>query len=498
MEGRVAYPAVAAIWIVIWALRALGVLKQPARSPVSVRPGMLVIVARLIAAGTAFAMVENESGTVRLLVLLLVAILCTPSLIIKWIAIPLRMPKLAYWTTRVLRPLGSGHSVKSVAVCHAARALMGQRQPKANDIAWLEERLSGAAKGRGAMLLGEGLLLTLRGDLAGARSVLRAVDALHPAFTQPALRRIARDWLVADAAALGSWDEVIERGVRSPRKTRWSYAVGRMAQRLTGDVAAPHRVTLVALFIVAPRRIATWSLLRRALKVPGARPLYKPNSDQPPALSGALAKLARLHENLVGSSKNQLLDAVVALETAIESTTTRAHVEKRVLALGARRTPDSLIAEFREQVEVSFGTLLGERVPTPLNGNQPQMLAGAAQRARQRILRNLEMYCTDYKERTRTDVSLTELEEWRTWVQVRDCGERLLAFDPSAEAALFQVVYVAVCNFAVFQHNHHQRHGLSHQMFDWLHQRAQSLGSATESALMAKNMKAALGQRAGS
>jgi hypothetical protein len=485
-----AYPALGLIWLVYWALRSTGVIKGGGSSSSEVRPGFWVFLVRLILGGVAFAYAVEQGAVLYSIVLGLVALACWPSLIIERIAVPLGLPRLAFWTTVGLRPLYVVSGAKSIAVCHAARALLRKRQPSPERMAWLQEELSRAAKGRGATLVAEGFLAVLRRDLRTARALLRTADALHHSQTPRTLRRATRDWLVADAAAAGNWDEVVARGVRADQKMRWSYAVGRMAQRLIGRGGAPYRATMIVLWIVAPRRIATFPLLRRALAASPPKPALA--TEQAPNLPYALGRLAGLHDFPAGASNGRLLEAVRMLEAALEAQETRAFVEKRALALGATRSGDALLGQFREQLETALGALLDEGAATRLPEEPPVLLSGAVRRARQRLLRELESYCNDYKQRTRALIPLSELDEWRAWAMVRDSGERLLAIDPGSEATMYQVVYYAVCNFAVFQHNDMKRRGMAHQMFHWLHDRAMNVGSVAESALTAKNMKASL------
>jgi hypothetical protein len=491
MEHIVAYPALGLIWVVYWALRATGVIKSSGgSSSTDIRPGFWVFVLRLFAFGVAFAYAVEQGAWIKTIILGTVALACWPTLLIEAIAVPLGLPRLAFWVTVSLRPLYVVSGVKSIAVGHAARALLGEREPSLHRIAWLQDELSRSAKGRGATLVAEGLLAVLRRDLRAARALLRTADTLHPSQTPRPLRRAARDWLVADAAAAGNWDEVVTRGVRAHKKMRWSYAVGRMAQRLTGRAGAPWRATMIALWILAPHRLTTFSLLRRALGPSASKPA--PKADQDPNLAYALGRLASLHENPATASNGRLLETVRALEEALEAPQTRALVQRRALALGATRSPEDLLGQFREQIETALGTLLDEGAATQLPEDPPALLGGAVRRARQRLLRELESYCADYKQRAKAMIPLSELDEWRAWAHVRDSGERLLAIDPGSEAAMYQVVYFAVCNFAVFQHNDMKRRGMAHQMFDWLHDRAMNVGSVSESALTAENMKASL------
>jgi hypothetical protein len=492
MEGIVPLPALGLVWLAILALRGAGIIKPSSRRSFVKRPGFWVVIVRFLAISVAYAWVELQSAWVQMLVLLPVAAACAPGLVIEYIVIPLGLPKLAFWMTTYLRPLGVGGDPRSTAVCHAARALLCKTQPNPNHLVWLEDEISWAHRGRGAMLVAEGFLAVLRGDLRTARVELRAADALHRSFISRSLRAAARDWLIADAAAAGNWREVRMRGTRGTPLFRWSYAVGRIAQRLTGNADAPSKLTAVLLWAIAPRRRATWPLLRRALRAARFSAPPEQRVGVVPTLPFALGQLASLHRGPASASNARVAETVRALQDALDAPATLAFVERRVLALGATRQAQSLLGEFREQLETMLGGLVGEGAPPRLHGAPPELLLAAARKARGRLLRDLEMYCSDYEQRTRAAVTLTELEEWRTWAKVRDSGERLLAIDPDAEAALFQVAYVALCNFAVFQHNQHLRTGLAHNMYDWLHQRAQSLNSPKESALLAKNMKAAL------
>ena len=74
---------------------------------------------------------------------------------------------------------------------------------------------------------------------------------------------------------------------------------------------------------------------------------------------------------------------------------------------------------------------------------------------------------------------------------LRFTAEKLLTLAPDSEQALFQVMYVPVCNFAVFQHNVCKRTVLAHEIYAWLHRHAGSDAAALK--LLAGNMKASQG-----
>ena len=161
-------------------------------------------------------------------------LICVPTLVLKWIVVPLRMPRVAYWTVRIGLPLGCIREIRACGVIYGALALA--RKGASNEtIVWLEQRLNGVQRMRGAGVVAAGLLAALRRDRDQARCLLLIADTLSERFTSRRIRVIARDWLVADAARIGDWREVIRLGRRSRGSLRWSYALARIGERLIGD-----------------------------------------------------------------------------------------------------------------------------------------------------------------------------------------------------------------------------------------------------------------------
>jgi len=157
-------------------------------------------------------------------------LLLAPNFVLKQIVVPLGWPRFAYWVARACGPAQSMHEAGVGAAFYGALALM--RQPRSTQaINWLAARANKTPAARGAGAVTAGLLAALRGDRHRARCLFLIADALPPKLVAASVRVVARDWLVADAARLGDWHEVIRLGRRGRASLRWSYLLARIGER---------------------------------------------------------------------------------------------------------------------------------------------------------------------------------------------------------------------------------------------------------------------------
>jgi hypothetical protein len=313
-------------------------------------------------------------------------------------------------------------------------------------------------------------------------------DTLPRKFIPATARIIARDWLVVDAARIGNWREVVRLGRRGRDSQRWSYALARIGERFIGDPNAGRDWRLWLCWAAAPRRWATLALLRRALAVPRAPASKAAEPSTDVELPDALADLACVLEDRFAHDGPSLSRAVSGLGGAFNRSTTRALVQQRLLALGTQGDADAIIFGFRERLVDLLAPVVEE---TPSLAGAPErgpILDQAIERVRMRLFRDIEAQCRDYGERQKRESALDPLAEWGAWALMRDCADRVLALDPGAENALFHTMYVATCNFAVFQHNKCKRPPLAHDIFSWLRRHSQSDPSASK--LLTDNMRA--------
>src|SRR5262249_40925747 len=143
--------------------------------------------------------------------LVLFVLIWAPTLFLRWIVVPLRMPRTAYWTVRICFPLGLIKEIEAGAVVYGALALV-RTSPSGEAIGWLERKLRNAETIRGAGVVAAGLLALLRKDIDKARGLFATADRMHARLIPQSMRTIARDWLVVDAARAGNWPRVVRLG----------------------------------------------------------------------------------------------------------------------------------------------------------------------------------------------------------------------------------------------------------------------------------------------
>lgn len=417
----------------------------------------------------------------------LLILIWAPTIVVRWIVVPLRMPRVAYWTIRLCWPLGHVKEIRAGGVIYGALAL-ARKGASEEAVLWLEHKLHNAEQMQGAGVVAAGLLAALRKESDLARRLLWLADTMDaPLISRPA-RTVARDWLVVDAARLGDWHRVVRLGRHRSNSLRWSYSMARIGERLTGDTRAWRDWQLWPCFLWAPRRRATYPLFRRALAVPVRR---SPQPPAPPAdaeLPLALGGLARALADASAQDGEALAQSTAAVDRQLDSM--RDEIEHRFNALGGRGDAGIVLSDFRRRLV---------DIVTPVIENGPY-LARAAQRGsimeqsvwqiRRRLFGDVEAQCKDYRERTGAAGSFDLVTEWETWAMLKGSAEQLLELDPDVQNTLFQTVFAPVCNFAAFQHNGRKRIALAHDMFAWLLRHCRSDPQARQ--LLAKNVQAGL------
>jgi hypothetical protein len=270
---------------------------------------------------------------------------------------------------------------------------------------------------------------------------------------------------------------------------RWSYAMSRIAERLSGDKQACDAWVLWLCWIVAPRRRGTLALLRRALALPR---LPTPSAVRQSActdLPQALANLAHWLQNPHAHDELPLIQAVRDIDSQIDSADTRALIQGRLSALSAQHDTDAVISSFRQSLANIFVSLIETSPALGRHTDQIAVLREARDGARRRLFRDIEAQCKDYDLRIKSQNALGALAEWELWARLRERADRLLLVDPASENVLFETMKFPVCNFAVFQHNTCKRIALAHEMYTWL--RGHSHSDPAISQLLLKNIRAA-------
>ena len=474
--------AVAGVIIVIVIVRMLsGSIKVP---PVALafgaKLGLFIFTIAILQATTP----EVASAVLHVVVFVLI---WTPTPLLRWIVVPLRMPRTAYWTARICFPLGLIKETEAGAVIYGALAV-ARKNPSDETISWLERKLRNAETIQGSGVVAAGLLAALRHDTDQARGLLSIADRMHTRLIPRSIRLIARDWLVVDAARVGNWHRVIRLGRHGITRLRWSYSMARIGERLTGDPQAWRDWQLWPCFLWAPRRRATYSLFRRALAVPVRRSVQPDAAPDATALPLALGGLARALDGANAHDGELLARSIEAVDLDIDSM--HEMIEQRLGVLGGRGDAESVLAQFRQRL-IDLVTPLIEDDPYLARAAQPDsIMEQAVWQVRRRLLGDIDARCRDYRERTAGENSLDLVAEWEAWARLNSSANRLLELDSAAESILFQMVYAPVCNFAVYQHNGRKRIALAHDMFVWLLAYAQGAPEARQ--LLAKNVQAGI------
>ena len=333
-----------------------------------------------------------------------------------------------------------------------------------------------------------GLLAALRGDRHRARCLFLVADTSPRRFISTRVRAVARDWLVADAARIGNWPEAIRLGRRGEYSLRWSYLLARIGERLAGDPKSCRDWQLWLCWMVAPRRCATFPLLRRALAVPRAPGQAAAEPPVAANLPDALAELAHAIDDRFAHDGGSLARSVCGVDAALELPATRALVQQRLQDLSAPHDADAVISGVRKRL-IELVVPMIEEAPSVARGKiRGPVLDQAVEQVRARLFSDVEAQCKDYSDRYKRESSLDSNAEWQAWAIVRDQAERLLELAPESENALFHAMYVPACNFAVFQHNKCIRRFLAHEIYSWLHRHCGSDPAASK--LLSGNMRA--------
>ncbi|HEX7645641.1 MAG TPA: hypothetical protein VF472_25840 [Burkholderiaceae bacterium] len=491
------------ILVIIWILRAATRSKNgydgnasPRHSNATQLPSWFGwFLLKLVLYIVAWAMLAESSEAVQIIFLAVGVFALMPTLMIRSIFIPLGMYRTAYWVFRGLWPSGYDKQYR-LGACIAAAQALARRQDRERGCAWLTQQLPLVASPHIGYDMLIGLLAAIRGERDTAQAVFHLVDTtLGPRH----LRRMARDWLVADAAARGDWQDVIWRGRRGRDSFRWSYAVARMAERIIRSTEAPANWLLVILWLYAPRRRRLLPLLRQARDLPRA-PAPAAKFARPLNWQDAIAPLAAMlceREKGATPQRAQFVSAIHGAAANLAVPSMRARIEERLRKLDPNPSGpgnvDAVMAALRTQLTQLAHTLI-EQAPQLAEGGEERPVVGEAiEGMRRHAMQDIATRAQDFAHRTAQRQVLPRAQEWAAWGNLRARAERLLRLSPQAEDSLFAAMYAPMCNFAVFQHNELQHHRLAHDIFCWLHRHAASNPEAGE--LLSKNAQAYSGMR---
>jgi hypothetical protein len=389
------------------------------------------------------------------------------------------------------------------ATLAAAWALLRRRTFDAELASWVERRLGDGGDGagpplRGAGIVAIGLVAAARGDLDGARTLLRSVRELDPLANPPAARRIALDWLVAEAASRGAWDEVAREG-RHEGAGRTATLMALVADRLLGRVPAAPAWRLWLGWALCSQRFAMLPMVRHALEAAadpdataGPDAVAAPSAEVRTTLERALdGHAAALRSPAAALHADELVELGRRWDEALGDRSTTRRLEERALALGAARAEQARAA-FRREVEAdlaeiarSGGVALG---PLRAAGGVAAAAAGAL---RDELLGEIELAGTALRARVDEKRALAPIDEWREFLAVRATYTRAVEIGgEELQRLAFSRLKTDVWSHAYWLSSQRGENTLAHNMYAWLLGQAEAVGDARAVEPLTGNVEA--------
>lgn len=413
----------------------------------------------------------------------------------RYVLAPLGFVRATYFVT--LGSWKAGDDKVGTALVAASIALHRKRDFDPEDAGWLEEKIQAEAPLRSGAIVAAGATAAARGDREGARALFESVRTLDPEASTEVARHTAAEWLAADAAARGDWEEVIEIGDDPARGGRSAAFLASVAKRLLGKPDAPGRHALLQAWLLAPRRRHTIAIVERALSVPDGASLPDDDDDdtRAPAApeSDPLAKAIAEHVRILSMKKPTPADVVRvgrAFDAVFEEGKLPSELDGRAAELGATRAGHAL-ACFREDVEESlFQLLKAHRIALDDTALELGVVAVSAQRRlRNETLAVIEALSDAVRGRVTERRALPAIDEWREFSALRIAYERGVALGgPELRYLAFTKVHSDVCALAVWLFNDRKERPIGNAMFRFLLAEATAVGDTEGIELQTKNV----------
>ncbi|MBK8251856.1 MAG: hypothetical protein IPK82_04210 [Polyangiaceae bacterium] len=382
------------------------------------------------------------------------------------------------------------------ALMAGAIALHRKSQFDAESASFLEERITSQKGLRGGGIVAAAASAAARGDREGARALFLSIGQLDPRATTREAIHIAYEWLAADAAGRGAWQEVIDLGISSSHVGRSAWLLIQVAKRLLCKPDAPTRNALLLHWLFAPRRRHTFAIVERALSIEDNASMIEDEEENLPTVSdseGPLAKALALHVALLSMKKPTAVDIVYtarSFDIAFEGDALLSLLQKRAEVIGASR-PDDALRRFRDDVEDSLFHLLKAH-SIALDDTKMDLgeFASAAQRRlRDETLAVIEALSDAVGNRAREKRALSAIDEWREFAALKMAYERGMRLGgPELRYLAFTKVHTDLSALAVWLFNERGERPIANAMLRFLLSEAQAVGDAEAIELQTKNV----------
>jgi hypothetical protein len=426
-------------------------------------------------------------------------VLLAPWAVTRHVLIPLGMPRaacrlavLAGWTWK--RDCQGGGLVAG------AWAIARQRTPDRGAMDWLAARRDRQQSFQAAHVLATGLLAAARGDLSGARRLLESVGEVGPQRTPRMVHALAREWLVADAAAQGDWPRVVRlgRSARAPTRTttRSTRLLARAGARLAHVSPVPAAWSVWLSWAVAPHRRHTLALARQAVRTTPAPATRGATAAQalstalqPDPCSDALSTHVAVLRGQLGPSPAQALQSLAqAWDRALIDPETLRAIRQRAIALGARGG-EAALAALGDTVARDLADMArAHDLPIATWPCDSHTLREAERLLREQLIGEVELAFDALRDRVAQGRRLPAIDEWREWLSLRGLHARAAGLGGLELRRLtFPHVHAVGCKMAVWLWNERGQHFLANAMFRWLLDEAVAVGDAEAIELQRRN-----------
>lgn len=420
-------------------------------------------------------------------------VLAYPWLIARTLLIPLGLWRPAMWLGRAATITWAGGG----AAIAGALALAHRRRPPPAGIARVDAAIRRGKLGC-AKIVAAGLLAECRGDRATAVALMRSLELIDDTRTERC-HRLARDFLIADAAETGDWHQVNRLASMPGPSSRLARFVGLAAARLEGDAAVADGQLRFA-WLTARRRRRSWPLLRRALDhTPDADNRHRRHAGvEPAAIAVAdtgdpIAAALDAHVQLARRAPEVEIDDLLALgalwDAAIDSGALRERADRRAAdlqAAGADRAADSFAAEIETEIArlVRQSGVCMELIP-----GDSAIVCRAVAAVRRELLADIELAFSALEVRFESDRRLDAIDEWREMLALRELhAEAARVGGLPLRRIAFPQVHTPTCNYAVWLWNQRAEYLVADTIFRWLLAEATVVGDAEAIELQKRNI----------
>lgn len=442
------------------------------------RLGATIFALALLSFGILYDLERGSTGLVLPLVAITTVGLVAlhPWLLVR-LCLPLGLPRLAVSLSRL-----GGHpwvrDPEGGAVL--AGALAQLRRPIDPDMhAWLRGQLRRGPL-RGAGLVAAGLLAAEGGDRDTARALLASLDDLDPDLCPPLARRIALDWLVADAVREGDWGRVLSLTDDHPglsRTLRLMHALARWHRGAPGP-------SVWRAWLRAPRRRHTLALVRDAVARPAHQRALELHevvltddsrlaaNDGGPAPCEALAlHVEAIVDGETPGAAARLARLGDAWDRALDDFGFRGHVRRRAEALRCSTPGEKVMAQLHRDVCEDLAALLVDAGVPPEAAGQSLTIRRAGEHMHERTLDDLRRVCATV-DGPRPELATVGdvVSQWLAWLKVRRRYEAVarVAGSMALRREAYEIVELHLRQLMAWLWNDLGERGLANAISTWL------------------------------